>query len=201
MVNFHRELAKAQKRAKDYPPYVIKNNPIMNLIEYDIPLACTLEGSVFVHNGFSFSLSFIRNIKDCDDSDRLYVLDGVEAWFSLHNKVEGAVLARRPSLLYSIYGYRTYLSVVDMLIDNPWILTSFNCTNPTTDTVLVTSTTKLKGALENEIKTSASDNFMPIGAWGLDYLFKSRFNEIDPDDLGVGPYRLIPLDQYKERIK
>lgn len=201
MKNFHREIAKAQKRVSGIKMYSESERPCINLLEDQISLLPTVDSCVFESNGFDFSLTFIHELRYPDEGRHYFVMAGIEEWFSQCKKTEESVLVRCPSLMHAMYGYRTYLRKSEVLTDNPWVLSAFNYRNPETNTALLHSVAKDKVRLETLMKNELSEELIPVGAWGIDYLFKTKPRVKKSVDVSMGEVCLISVDEYKERIK
>lgn len=201
MLNFTRELAKANKRFPKTYSHFSGAPFLVNILEDKIFLDKTLEDCVFETGNFSFSLTFLADLRTKAHRNAYFVLDGTLHWYKSFNKSHEVKLLRCPSLAHIMYQIDSDDYEQLALRDNPWLLTSFNYYKPSANIELVDSVNKIKIELETVCRNYLSDIFMPRGVWGLDYMFKLKYNS--QLDLTFGQnkeFQLTPLDEYLERV-
>lgn len=201
MLNFTRELAKANKRfPKSYSHF--SGIPfLVNILEDKIFLDRTLDDCVFEAGNFNFSLTFLSDLRAEMQRNLYFVLDGTLYWYEKFNLSGKSKLVRCPSLAHTMYKINKDDYEQRALSDNPWILTSFNYSRPNVNIELTTSVNKVRIELEAACRDYLQDVFMPRGVWGIDYMFKLK--QGCKPDLKFGPtgkYQLTPLDKYLERV-
>ena len=199
MKHYVREVTKAQKRLNNFSDYKITDKLFDSIMEPDFLLEKTNSGCVADHNGFQFSMSFVSNVRLESLND--FVFDGTSYWYDTLSLAEDARLNRSPSLFQVMYDYLPQRSVSVFLKDNPWLFSKFGVFDPTKDSIICKSVQEAYEHIRNEITQDTNADYIPLGRWGLDIIFNRRSVTGDGEFFRSTNNYLIPVSEYKGRIK